>query len=89
MDYDILALAVIAILAVYKSFQTGFRMGQGVSKGEDKKPLKITLPTIENIKKRKENKEEKSRRETAERRLQIQMENIENYGTGVPQREIK
>ena len=30
MDYDILALAVIAILAVYKSFQTGFRMGQGV-----------------------------------------------------------
>lgn len=89
MNYDILLLFIFAVLAVLYAFTQGFKMGKGVSEGKKFKPLKIELPTKENRDKKKEEIKDKIRKETAERLLQTEWENIDNYATSIPQRKVK
>ena len=70
------------------SFIIGARVGQKIVKGEE---VKITPPNpITVVKEHHENKELKKELDKEQERLQIMMENIENYdGTGARQQVIK
>lgn len=80
MLYDILIiiLAIIIPVAAIIAFKAGYNIGRAIRHDEPAKQAPLFMP------------KSPQRRETDEERKQrILLENIENYGTKKPQREVK
>jgi hypothetical protein len=79
MEYFIhIGIAVAAVLAV---FMEGYRLGR--VRGSEEKARK------ESIFKKADNKAARHEESEQERLMRIELENIENYATSMPQQEVR